>query len=94
MKTALRIMAMTIAKQYPIMTTYDRTITSAIQPKQYSRTREQQQDKRTNTKTIMVIDDDPDTTLTFKKSLEEENYNISDKISIEVHPYNYPDFSQ
>ena len=71
---------------------YDRNITAAIQTKQYYRTPEKQQENR-KTKTIMVVDDDPDTTLTFKKRLEAENYNNSKNISIEVYTYNRPELA-
>ena len=43
-----------------------------------------------NVKRILVIDDDPDITLTFKKGLEEENENDGNKIAFQVFTYNRP----
>jgi CheY-like chemotaxis protein len=43
-----------------------------------------------NAKRILVVDDDPDITLTFKKSLEEENENSGDKVVFQVFTYNIP----
>jgi hypothetical protein len=55
---------------------YDRTITAAIQSEHHYGTLEKQhEDHKTRIKAIMNVNDDPDTTLTFKKSLEAENYN-------------------
>jgi CheY-like chemotaxis protein len=44
------------------------------------------------TKTILVVDDDQDTTLAVKSGLESENNNhaITNKISYLVHTYNFP----
>lgn len=54
---------------------YDRTIIAAIQSKQYYKSLKKQEEEGDHkTKIIMVIDDDSDTTLTFKKGLEAENY--------------------
>ena len=41
----------------------------------------------------MNVDDDPDITLTFKNSLEAENYNSSNNIPIEVYTYNNPELA-
>jgi CheY-like chemotaxis protein len=41
----------------------------------------------------MIVDDDSDTTLTFKKSLEAENYNSSNNISTEVYTYSNPELA-
>jgi DNA-binding response OmpR family regulator len=41
-------------------------------------------------KKILIIDDDSDTTLTFKQSLEAENQNDNNKISFKVYTYNDP----
>jgi CheY-like chemotaxis protein len=43
-----------------------------------------------NAKRILVVDDDPDITLTFKKSLEEENENSGNKVAFQVFTYNSP----
>lgn len=70
---------------------YDRTIMATIQSKQGYGPEKRQEHK---TKTVMVVDDDPDTTLTFKKSLEAENYNtVHNNVSIEVYTYNYPELA-
>jgi DNA-binding response OmpR family regulator len=44
----------------------------------------------TFTKRILIVDDDPDITLTFKKAFEEVNRIGSDKISFHVNTYNDP----
>jgi hypothetical protein len=73
---------------------HDRTIAAAIQPRHHYGTPEKQhEDRKTRIKAIMIVDDDPDTTLTFKKSLEAENYNGSNNISIEVYTYNNPELA-
>jgi DNA-binding response OmpR family regulator len=73
---------------------YDRTITADIQSGYHYGTLEKQhEDRKTRIKAIMNVDDDPDTTLTFKKSLEEENYNSSNNIPIEVYTYNNPELA-
>jgi DNA-binding response OmpR family regulator len=41
-------------------------------------------------KRILIIDDDSDTTLTFKQGLEAENNNKGNKISFKVYTYNDP----
>jgi CheY-like chemotaxis protein len=41
-------------------------------------------------KRIMIVDDDPDITLTFKKGLEEENETSGNKIAFQVFTYNSP----
>jgi CheY-like chemotaxis protein len=43
-----------------------------------------------NVKRILVVDDDPDITLTFKKGLEEENENNGNKVAFQVFAYNSP----
>src|SRR5215217_2036518 len=52
----------------------------------------QQQEERLShfTKRILIVDDNPDITLTFKKAFEEENRNGSNKISFQVNTYNDP----
>jgi DNA-binding response OmpR family regulator len=42
------------------------------------------------TKRILIVDDDPDITLTFKKTFEEVNRISSNKISFHVNTYNDP----
>jgi CheY-like chemotaxis protein len=41
-------------------------------------------------KLILIIDDDPDITLTFKKGLESENNNKNNKTFLKVYTYNNP----
>jgi DNA-binding response OmpR family regulator len=41
-------------------------------------------------KRIMIVDDDPDITLTFKKGLEEENETSGNKVAFQVFTYNSP----
>jgi CheY-like chemotaxis protein len=73
---------------------YDRIVTAAIQlGHNYGALEKRQEDRKTWIKAIMIVDDDPDTTLTFKKSLEAENYNSSNNISIEVYTYNSPELA-
>jgi CheY-like chemotaxis protein len=43
-----------------------------------------------NVKRILVVDDDPDITLTFKKGLEEENEDSGSKVAFQVFTYNSP----
>jgi DNA-binding response OmpR family regulator len=42
------------------------------------------------TKRILIVDDDPDITFTFKKALEEANRISGNKISFQVNTYNDP----
>ena len=73
---------------------YDRTLTVGIQSGHHHGDPEkQQEDRKTRIKAIMIVDDDSDTTLTFKKSLEAETYNSSNNISIEVYTYNSPELA-
>ncbi|MFY9564999.1 MAG: response regulator [Nitrososphaeraceae archaeon] len=52
---------------------------------------EQQQVERSPfTKQILIVDDNPDITITFKKALEEENRNDNNGISFQVNAYNDP----
>ena len=71
---------------------YDRTITAVIQSKQYHESQNEEvrrgEKEEHKTKVIMVVDDDPDTTLTFKISLEAENYD-----TFHVYTYNYPELA-
>ena len=41
-------------------------------------------------KRILLVDDDPDITLTFKKGLEEENETSGNKVVLQVFSYNNP----
>jgi two-component SAPR family response regulator len=43
-----------------------------------------------NVKRILLVDDDPDITLTFKKGLEEENETSGNKVVLQVFSYNNP----
>jgi CheY-like chemotaxis protein len=43
-----------------------------------------------NVKRILLVDDDPDITLTFKKGLEEENETSGNKVALQVFTYNNP----
>ena len=43
-----------------------------------------------NVKRILLVDDDPDITLTFKKGLEEENETSGNKVVLQVFSYNSP----
>jgi response regulator RpfG family c-di-GMP phosphodiesterase len=75
---------------------YDRTITvAAIQPKQYQKNLKQQQKEEDHkTKIIMIIDDNYDTSLTFKKGLEaENNKSTNNNTFFEVHTYNHPELA-
>ena len=52
---------------------------------------EQQQVERSPfTKQILIVDDNPYITITFKKALEEENRNDNNRISFQVNAYNDP----
>jgi CheY-like chemotaxis protein len=43
-----------------------------------------------NVKRILLVDDDPDITLTFKKGLEGENETSGNKVVLQVFTYNNP----
>jgi DNA-binding response OmpR family regulator len=51
---------------------------------------EQQQERSSVSKRILVIDDDPDITLTFKSALEAENEKSDNRMHFEVNTYNDP----
>ena len=52
---------------------------------------EQQQVERSPfTKQILIVDDNPDITITFKRAREEENRNDNNGISFQVNAYNDP----
>ena len=44
------------------------------------------------TKRILIVDDDPDITFTFKKAFEEANRISGNKISFHVNTYNDPTY--
>jgi two-component SAPR family response regulator len=72
---------------------YDRTITAAIQSKQYQKNLKRQ-DEGDKTKIIMIIDNDYDTARTFKKGLEAENHKgTNNSIFFEVYTYNHPELA-
>ena len=51
---------------------------------------EQQQEQSSVSKRILVVDDDPDITLTFKSALEAENEKSYNRMHFEVNTYNDP----
>ena len=51
---------------------------------------EQQQEQSSVSKRILVVDDDPDITLTFKSVLEAENEKSNNRIHFEVNTCNDP----
>jgi CheY-like chemotaxis protein len=51
---------------------------------------EQQQEQSLVSKRIIVVDDDPDITLTFKSALEAENEKSNNRMHFEVNTYNDP----
>ena len=59
---------------------------------QQSEQKQQQQEEKISpfTKRILIVDDDPDITLTFKKGLEAENENSKGKIFFQAFTYNDP----
>ena len=59
-------------------------------PLRQSEQEEQKEKLSPYVKRIMVVDDDPDITLTFKKGLEAENENSSSKIFFQVYAYDDP----
>ncbi|HYZ51096.1 MAG TPA: hypothetical protein VE593_09430, partial [Nitrososphaeraceae archaeon] len=48
----------------------------------------QQQTLRSHSKRVLIIDDNPDITLTFKEALEAENDKAGNKIFLKVYTYN------
>ena len=78
---------------------YDRIITSRIQSNQYYNNKHiskheggviRDYSEVKKTKTILVVDDDPDTTLAVKKSLEIENSRTSNSTYFQIYTYNLP----
>ncbi|CAN5174742.1 hypothetical protein BH18THE2_BH18THE2_41770 [soil metagenome] len=81
-----------ITRDFNIATHYDAFSPSNLPKKQDTMTRnrtEEHQELSLFTKRILVVDDDPDITLTFKKGLEAENEK-SNNIFLEVNAYNNP----
>ena len=77
---------------------YDRIITARIQFNQYSHSKDINTGKSLiadngeikKIKTILVVDDDKNTTLEVKSGLEKENGHMTNRISYLVHTYNFP----
>jgi CheY-like chemotaxis protein len=73
---------------------YDRLITSRVQSNQYYHKRGKglvaDNSKIKKAKTILVVDDDQNTTLAVKSSLEKENGHATNRVSYLVHTYNFP----
>lgn len=77
---------------------YDRLMTAKIQSNQYYHYKDTKRGKGLiadnskieKAKTIMVVDDDQNTTLAVKNSLEKENGHATNRISFLVHTYNFP----
>jgi DNA-binding response OmpR family regulator len=63
-------------------------------PLRQSEQEEQQQQQKEklspHVKRILVVDDDPDITLTFRKGLEEENVTSGNNVSFQAFTYNNP----
>jgi CheY-like chemotaxis protein len=77
---------------------YDRLMTARVQSNQYYYTKDirkgkgliADKSKIKKAKTILVVDDDQNTTLAVKSSLEKENGHATNRISYLVHTYNFP----
>jgi CheY-like chemotaxis protein len=77
---------------------YDRIMTARIQSNQYYHNKDAKRGKGLiadnskikKAKTILVVDDDQNTTLTVKSGLENENNHTTNKVSYLVHTYNFP----
>jgi CheY-like chemotaxis protein len=77
---------------------YDRIMTTRIQSNQYHHNKDTKRGKGLvgddskikKAKTILVVDDDQNTTLAVKSSLEKENGHATNRISYLVHTYNFP----
>ena len=59
-------------------------------PRYNERKQQQQVERSPFTKQILIVDDNPDITITLKKALEEENRNNNNGISFQVNAYNDP----
>ena len=77
---------------------YDRIMTTRVQSNLYYHTKDTKRGKGLvadnskikKAKTILVVDDDQNTTLAVKGGLENENSNTTNRISYLVHTYNFP----
>lgn len=77
---------------------YDRIMTTRVQSNLYYRTKDIKRGKGLvadnskikKAKTILVVDDDQNTTLAVKGGLENENSHTTNRISYLVHTYNFP----
>ena len=77
---------------------YDRLITTRIQSDQYYHNKDIKRGKGLiadnskikKAKTILVVDDDQNTTFAVKSGLENENSHTTNRISYLVHTYNFP----
>jgi CheY-like chemotaxis protein len=77
---------------------YDRIMTARIQSNQYYHNKDAKRGKGLiadnskikKAKTILVVDDDQNTTLAVKSGLENENSHTTNRISYLVHTYNFP----
>jgi CheY-like chemotaxis protein len=77
---------------------YDGLMTARIQSNQYYHNKDIKRGKGLiadnskvkKAKTILVVDDDQNTTLTVKSGLENENSHTTNRISYLVHTYNFP----
>jgi CheY-like chemotaxis protein len=77
---------------------YDRLITARIQSNQYYHNKDIKRGKGLiadnskikKAKTILVVDDDQNTTFAVKSGLENENSHTTNRISYLVHTYNFP----
>jgi CheY-like chemotaxis protein len=77
---------------------YDRIMTARIQSSQYYHNKDAKRGKGLiadnskvkRAKTILVVDDDQNTTLAVKSGLENENSRPTNRVSYLVHTYNFP----
>jgi CheY-like chemotaxis protein len=77
---------------------YDRIMIARVQSNQYYHNKDTKRGKGLvadnskikKAKTILVVDDDQNTTLAVKSSLEKENDHATNRISYLVHTYNFP----
>jgi CheY-like chemotaxis protein len=77
---------------------YNRIMTAIIQSNQYYHNKDAKRGKGLvadsskikKAKTILVVDDDQNTTLVVKSGLENENSHTTNRISYLVHTYNFP----
>jgi CheY-like chemotaxis protein len=77
---------------------YDKMMAARIQSNQYYQKKDNKRGKGLvadnskikKTKTILVVDDDQDTTLAVKSGLESENNHTTNRTDYLVHTYNFP----